>query len=201
VVEGPSQRLLVPTATFDAVITDPPYADDVHYSELSDLFRAWAGLPTGTLTGDAIVRRLHGPNGTDAYQQLLTDVFQELHRALRPGGHLILSYANREPSAWVALFSALQDAGFRVVGYQVVPSENELDHAKAGKRACTLDVLLDLVHADTPNVMRWRPSEELDGDEGAYCKVIGERCLDIGTLTSGWAAAFIEDLRATEFLR
>src|SRR5690606_19529261 len=150
----------VPDATFDAVVTDPPYHDDVSYAELSDLFRAWAGLTTGTLKGDAIVRRGSGAGGgTAAYQALLTDIFTEVHRTLRPGGHLILSYANREPAAWVALLQALQDAGFRTAGYAVVHSENELDHSKAGRRACNLDVLIDLVHVDARHVKQFVPSK------------------------------------------
>ncbi|MGH9266716.1 MAG: hypothetical protein ACRD0D_00905 [Acidimicrobiales bacterium] len=200
VVEGPSQHLVVPTGSLDAVITDPPYADDVHYSELSDLFRAWAGLPTGSLAGDAIVRRLHGPDGTDAYQQLLTNVFREVHRALRPGGHLILSYANREPSAWVALFNALQDAGFRAVGYQVVASENELDHAKAGKRACTLDVLLDLVPTWCGRVIPNKPGSEPSTDEEAFCRLVGGWALKIGKLGADWGVTFTDEARASTFL-
>lgn len=41
VVNGDSSRLALPDASVDAVITDPPYFDFVHYSELSDFFFAW----------------------------------------------------------------------------------------------------------------------------------------------------------------
>jgi len=41
VLNGDSARLPLPDGCVDAVITDPPYFDFVHYSELSDFFFAW----------------------------------------------------------------------------------------------------------------------------------------------------------------
>jgi len=201
VVAGGSQRLVLPTGILDAIITDPPYHDDVHYGELSDLFRAWAGETTGALDGDAIVRRLTGASGTDAYQQLLTDIFTEAHRALRTDGHLILSYANRHPGAWVALFNALEAAGFRAAGYTVVHSENETDHAKAGRRACTLDVLIDLVPVSGRRVVRHQPAGPAANDEEEFCHRVGAQALRIGSLPLGWAEGFTVAVRSTAFLR
>ena len=201
VVAGGSQRLLLTTGVLDAVITDPPYHDDVHYGELSDLFRAWAGETTGALHDDAIVRQLLGTSGTDAYEQRLTVIFTEAHRALRSDGHLVLSYANRHPGAWVALFSALEAAGFRAAGYTVVQSENETDHAKAGRRACTLDVLIDLVPADDRQVETHQPVGSATSDEEEFCRLVGANALKIGSLPSGWAEGFTAAARVSAFLR
>lgn len=200
VVAGGSQRLVLPTGILDAVITDPPYHDDVHYGELSDLFRAWTGETPGALEGDAIVRRLTGTSGTDAYQKLLTDIFTEVHRALRCDGHLVLSYANRYPGAWVALFNALQAAGFQAAGYTVVHSENETDHAKAGRRACTLDVLIDVVPLDGGRVVHHQPAGSPANDEEKFCRIVGAHALRIGTLSPDWAESFTTAARATAFL-
>lgn len=41
ILNGDSSRIALPDASVDAVITDPPYFDFVHYSELSDFFFAW----------------------------------------------------------------------------------------------------------------------------------------------------------------
>jgi putative DNA methylase len=41
ILNGDSSKLPVPTKSVDAVVTDPPYFDFVHYSELSDFFFAW----------------------------------------------------------------------------------------------------------------------------------------------------------------
>jgi putative DNA methylase len=41
ILNGDSSSLPIPDASVDAVVTDPPYFDFVHYSELSDFFFAW----------------------------------------------------------------------------------------------------------------------------------------------------------------
>ena len=200
VVSGSSSRLCIASHQLDAVVTDSAYHDDVQYGELSDLFRAWAGETTGALEGDAVVRRRNDRSGTDAYRDLLTSVFREIHRALRPGGHLVLSYANRQPAAWVALFAALQAASFEAVGYTVVHSENETDHAKAGRRACNLDVLIDLVPAGSGRLRRHQPQGDAVGDEAAFCHLIGRHALSVGHLPDGWADSFCDEVRNAPFL-
>lgn len=200
IVEGSSERLALQKESLDLVLTDPPYHDDVQYGELSDIFRTWAGITTGALDGDAIVRRASTTATTDTYRDLLALVFREAFRALRREGHLILSYANRQPRAWIALFEALQAAGFRAVGYEIVRSENEIDHAKAGKRACTFDVLIDLVPGGCQRVELHRPSARASSDETMFCELVGEQALHIGSLREGWTDAFDDKLRRSAFL-
>ncbi len=202
IVAGGSQRLVVPKGALDAVITDPPYHDDVHYGELSDLFRAWADEATGVLEGDAIVQRqLQGDRTTDVYERTLTRIFKEVRRALREDGHMVLSYANRHAGAWVALINALTAAGFVTAGYTVVHSENESDHAKLGKRACTLDILVDLVPSTDRVVEQHRPSGRPTTDEERFCRLVGEQLLDIGHLGEGWSEPFTHTLNGSTFVR
>lgn len=200
VVLGSSERLCVPAGSLDAVVTDPPYHDDVHYAELSDLFRAWAGGGTGAIEGDAVVHRGEMERATEDYCKRLVKVFTEVRRALCADGHLVLSFANREPRAWAALFAALQSAGFRTVGFEVVHSENETDHAKAGRRACNLDVLIDLVATDR-RVHRHRPLARPKSDEEKFCRVVGAYALEIGSLCGGWRDDLLRELNASAFLR
>jgi putative DNA methylase len=145
VVCGDSAHIECSPGSFDLVLTDPPYHDDVHYGELSLLFRAWAGLSTDQLEGEAATNVATGVNadGT-AYAASLERIFVACHRGLRPGGRLIFSYANHEPRAWVALFAALQNAGFSAVACVSVHSENETDFKKRDVRSCTEDLLMEL---------------------------------------------------------
>jgi putative DNA methylase len=199
VVAGSSRRICLPDGVLDAVVTDPPYHDDVQYGELADLFRAWTGETTGAVDGDVIAS---GRSAADLlrYEERLSEVLTEIRRALRKRGHLILSYANRFPGAWAALLGALQSAGFRTVGYTIVHSENETDHAKAGRRACNLDVLIDLVVDDGTPVRRFSPRGGASSDEERFCRIAGRYALEVGNLKDGWRTKLEQDLGATAFL-
>ncbi len=186
VVIGSSTRLLATDNSIDLVCTDPPYHDDVKYGELSEIFRAWAGLDTTRVDGEAVVSSATLVD-TDAYEATLTRAFREMRRALKPNGHLVLSYANRDPAAWAALFSALQAAGFTAIGFQVVHAENDIDHAKAHRRACNLDLILDLVTAADHALEKFiAHGPQVRTDEEDFCHAVGKIALQIGSLDGAW---------------
>lgn len=201
VVAGSSQRQLLPSGSVDLVLTDPPYHDDVQYGELSLPLQAWAGLVAPESAGDAVVNRATGQLVAEgSYTALLTSIFRESARLLRPEGHLVFSYANRDPRAWVQLFDALQGAGLRAAGCAVVHSENETDHAKRGVRACTLDLLLDLVPVSALPLVQHEPPAAA-GPEQEFLALVASYALKIGGLRTGWQSAFLEEAATEEFLR
>ncbi|SOC48547.1 Adenine-specific DNA methylase, contains a Zn-ribbon domain [Blastococcus aggregatus] len=201
VVAGSSQRQLLPTGSVDLVLTDPPYHDDVQYGELSQPLQAWAGLASPESVGDAVVNRATGQLvAAGSYSALLSSIFRESARLLRPDGHLIFSFANRDPKVWVELLEALQRAGLRAAGCAVVHSENETDHAKRGVRACTLDLLLDLVPLSTKPVEQHRPATAA-GDEGQFLDIVTRYVLQVGDLGTGWHEAFLEQAAAAAFVQ
>ncbi|MBU8828736.1 hypothetical protein [Mycolicibacterium goodii] len=206
VVVGSSTRLLAPDNSIDLVCTDPPYHDDVKYGELSEIFRAWAGLDHSRLDGEAVVST--DVVNTADYEATLKGAFSEMRRALKPGGHLVLSYANRQPGAWAALFGALQGAGFTAVGYQVVQAENDADHAKTNRRACNLDLILDLVVSDGRPLKRFTPPlAPKETEEADFCRMLGTFALRVGRLDGPWREKlkravnthpFVEDKRRND---
>ena len=201
VVAGSSQRQLLPSGSVDLVLTDPPYHDDVQYGELSQPLQAWAGLAAPDSGGDAVVNRATGQLVADgSYTALLASIFRESARLLREDGHLIFSYANRDPRAWAQLLEALQSAGLRAAGCTIVHSENETDHAKRNVRACTLDLLLDLVPVSSRDVEKHRP-ELGAGAEQEFLAIVADYVLSVGELAGGWQAEFLEATADVEFLQ
>ena len=201
IVEGSSERINLRCGSADLVLTDPPYHDDVQYDELSLPLRAWSKLSITKLDNEAVV---HAGTGTKraprSYRALLVRLFSECRRVLNPRGRLILSYANREPDAWVDLFSALQAARFRGLGYSIVHSENETDHAKRGVRACALDLIMELTRQLDIAVIQSRPGSTLDGPEAEFLTVIGDTFLRLGKLDQ-WEDDFVTALKASRFLQ
>ena len=201
VVAGSSQRQLLPSGSVDLVLTDPPYHDDVHYGELSQPLQAWAGLTAPDSGGDAVVNRATGQLVADgSYTALLASIFRESARLLREDGHMIFSYANRDPQAWAQLLEALQNAGLRAAGCTIVHSENETDQSKRNVRACTLDLLLDLVPVSSREVIQHRPLLGA-GEEQEFLAIIADYVLLVGELASGWQTDFLEAASGADFLQ
>jgi putative DNA methylase len=201
VVEGSSERMRLQAATVDLVLTDPPYHDDVQYSELSFPLRAWADHHMNRLEAEALVNQAleHNDRG-DEYRLLLQRIFGEARRTMKDDGHLIFSYANRDPAAWVALFEALQGAELRAAAFTVLHSENETDLAKRGIRSCTMDLLMDLVPVSTRKLQQWAPASLPNTSEGDFLGLVGAQFLNVGSLRNGWVEPFVASLRATTFL-
>jgi len=71
----------IPSATVDLVVTSPPFLNVVQYA-IDNWLRCWfVGV-------DAQAVRLTVPPQLEKWQKAMTGVFHELHRILRPGGHV-----------------------------------------------------------------------------------------------------------------
>jgi adenine-specific DNA methylase len=116
----------LPDCSVDLALTDPPYFDNIAYSELSDFFVPWLELleqipatPRRQSFGAEV-----GVGGRDAadnarFGRMLACCFQEVARVLKPEGWLIFTFQHKTVRAWDALASALAGAGFQVL--QVFP--------------------------------------------------------------------------------
>jgi putative DNA methylase len=196
VVQGSSERQLLADRSVHLALTDPPYHDDVQYGELSLPLRAWAGMSLEDADGDAAVNPRTKATDQTA---LLTRIFRETARTLRSDGHLLFSFANRDPRAWIELIGALDAAGLRAVGAEMVHSENESDLAKRNGRACTLDLILDLAPRGGPAIEPHHP-KIVDSDEGRFLATVAEQVLLIGALPKAWADGFRKQLEGEAFL-
>jgi hypothetical protein len=192
IVCADARTIKLPDRSVDLILTDPPYHDDVQYGELSLPLRAWAGLSIDALEGETIAVAFDGGQ----YRRLLTSVLREASRVLTRDGHLILTYANRSPAAWIAYLAALQAAGFRTVGALTIHAENETDSTKRGRRACNRDLVLDLVadsgrrrsHEERSAAWTGQSLSAPGDDERGFLAVIAHYAVRVGALPPGWEA-------------
>ncbi len=127
-LNGDSSSLPLPDASVDAVVTDPPYFDFVHYSELSDFFFAWL-RPVLAHRYPWMNRDHCGDSGEVQHKDplvfasQLTLVFRECHRVLKDTGVLAFSFHHSRPTGWAAICKAISDSGFVVVAAHPVHAE------------------------------------------------------------------------------
>lgn len=130
VTRGSATRLSWPSETFDAVVTDPPYYDNVFYANLADFFYVWLKQSIGDLypehfTSVATPKReeavadscRHEGSRAQAllfYEQTMEQAFREANRVLKPGGCTCVIYAHKTTLGWATLVDALRKAGSQV---------------------------------------------------------------------------------------
>lgn len=122
---------VVPSSSVDLVLTDPPYFDNVAYSELADFFQPW--LEQLGLVPEAEARR-HLVNGAlrgqrtkkdsmRSFTRGLAEAFGEIHRVLKPAGLVVFTFRHSMGDAWYAMAKALLTARLKPI--QVLPMPGE----------------------------------------------------------------------------
>jgi putative DNA methylase len=148
VLNGDSSQLPVPDRSVDAVITDPPYFDFVHYSELSDFFFAWIS-PVLKSRYPWFAREDSSGKGevqhkdSRMFARQLTSVFSECCRVLKDDGVLAFSFHHSRAEGWAAIYEAVTNAGFKVAAAHPVHAELRASSPKtAAKDPISLDAIL-----------------------------------------------------------
>jgi DNA modification methylase len=96
----------------DYVFTDPPFGQNLVYSDLNFLLEAWLRVRTTTLE-EAIVSRAQRKD-LGAYGRIMEACFREYHRVLKPGRWMTVEFHNSRSSVWMAIQQAIGKAGFVV---------------------------------------------------------------------------------------
>jgi putative DNA methylase len=126
----------VPDGSVDVIITDPPFADSVMYSELSDYFYVWLRQALSPDYNDNFAspvvddsrEAVHNPGrGRDGafYTKVLSNVYAEAARKLKPGGRMAFTFHHSGKDAWRHIEDALVFAGFVVERWWPVFAEME----------------------------------------------------------------------------
>jgi adenine-specific DNA methylase len=142
-----AERVDEDDGSVDYVITDPPYYDNVQYSELSDYFYVWLReclheeydefRPELVPKAREIVANKSANKDEEFFVESLANVFSECHRVLKQDGEIVFTYHHNENEAWSVILEALIRSGFTITGAYPVQSEmpnnphiSDLDNAE-----------------------------------------------------------------------
>jgi putative DNA methylase len=136
--QSSATSLPYPNNNFDAIITDPPYYDNVPYSYLSDFFYVWLKRSVGHLYSDLFATPLTPKNeeivaysnreggfeeGKKYFEDMLKKSFKEIYRVLKPNGVSVIIYAHKSVAGWETLVNSLLDSGLVVSGAWPIHTE------------------------------------------------------------------------------
>lgn len=145
------------------VITDPPYAGNVNYSELSDFFYVWLRLvlaksyrefmPEIAPKADEIIENPTRGKSAQDFEDGLTQALSECQRLLADDGLLTFTFHHAEGNAWEALLRAICNAGFEIHSVYPIHSEREASLHLLDKEAAISYDLIHVCKKRDPNVM------------------------------------------------
>ena len=151
--QGSSAERAVNNHTAHVVVTDPPYAGNVNYSELADFFYVWLRL---ILKGkypsfapeycdkqaEVIENPSRGKSLQDFYRDL-RQVFTQTHSNLAAAGLMVFTFhhADEEGTVWEGLLESLCATGFEIAAVYPVHAEREASLHLLDKESISYDLV------------------------------------------------------------
>ena len=158
VTRGSATSIAQPDGYIDAVITDPPYYDNVSYADLSDFFFVWLKRTVGHLypehfsgqgtpkkneaVADASRHNGDQTRAKTAYEEMMSRALAEAVRVLKPGGIITIVYAHKTTLGWSTLVDALRRSGCEVVEAWPLDTERGARMIAVGSAALASSIFL-----------------------------------------------------------
>lgn len=127
--QADSSKFSLPKKSVDFIVTDPPYFDNVQYSDLSNFFRVWLQhlLPNESnwqySEMNSAVSNSNSYRGN--YAKMVYGIWKKCYSPLKPpNGRLIFTFHHWKGQAWAELAISLLKANYRLINSYVIKSEN-----------------------------------------------------------------------------
>lgn len=148
-VTGSSTNLHLANESIDYVFTDPPFGAYIPYSEINQVNELWLGHTT-RIRDEAIISPSQGKDVVE-YERILTSVFAEVSRVMKPTADGTLVFHSSQASVWQALATSLAGAGLTITAASILDKTQASFKQVNGHLAVSGDPLL-LVRKCAPSV-------------------------------------------------
>jgi adenine-specific DNA methylase len=158
VLQGDASDLPLSDDSIQAVVVDPPYGDNIIYSEIADAFYVWQkhylkdvfpdefSQEQTNKTAEAVenpsLDDIQGGSARQRYEDKMGEIFTESYRVLEEGGVITIYFTDKEISAWDSLTMSIMDAGFTITATHTISSESPSRIGVQGQSSADTSLLL-----------------------------------------------------------
>lgn len=173
---GDAATSSLPDESVDLIVTDPPYMDNVHYSELADFFHSWlreiepfegyCAAPKSTRqTGE-----VQSPSPAE-FGRAIEKVWCCCERILKADGLMAFTFHQARISGWIEVVRALHSAGFIVTAVQPIKGEMSSSVTKSGREPSNLDSIVVCRKRSANGIIRRGPDKPADAADRALSRL------------------------------
>lgn len=137
---GDCSRSNIPADSIDYIFTDPPFGENIYYSDLNLLVETWHRVRTNP-GKEAIIDRVKNKT-LPTYQALIEGCFREYYRTLKPGRWITIEFSNTRASVWNSIQIAMSNAGFIVAGVSALDKKQGTFQAVNSPTAVKQDLVI-----------------------------------------------------------
>ncbi len=104
--------------SIDYIFTDPPFGDNIMYSELNFIWEAWIKVKTNNKS-EVIVNKTQNKDLPE-YHFLMRKAFSEYYRVLKPDRWITVVFHNSKSTIWKIIQDSITKAGFIIAQVTVL---------------------------------------------------------------------------------
>lgn len=132
----------IPDDSVSLIITDPPYMDQVLYSEYMQLYKPFIGIGFN-LQDEIIVSSAPERNKSkNEYFTLLYEVFDMCKRKLKENNIMCLFFHDSNLDVWVKLIQILESNGFKFISQEHIKKSKTVKNILSPKKSLSGDAIL-----------------------------------------------------------
>ncbi|TFF89450.1 MAG: hypothetical protein EU549_00610 [Promethearchaeota archaeon] len=115
-LNAPSQKALkkFPDDSIDYIITDPPHGNRQPFLELSMIWNSWLNFEVNYEDEIVISFSKERHKSSQEYYKLITLVFREIERVLKPNRYFTLMFNSLDKQSWESLFQCIDKFNFEM---------------------------------------------------------------------------------------
>ncbi len=156
-----TSNLNIPESSLDYIFTDPPFGENIFYSDLNLITESWHKIFTN-VNSEAIIDKFKDKE-IYQYRLLMQSCFKSYYKALKPGRWITIEFSNSSASVWNSIQIALQEAGFIVGNVSVLDKKQGSFRAVTTKTAVKQDLVISAYKPNGGFEERFKTESPIEG--------------------------------------
>lgn len=143
----------IPDDSVDLVITDPPYMDQVLYSEYMQLYQPFLNFQFNLEDEIVVSNAENRGKNKNIYFDLLNSVFNVTSRKAKEDAYMALYFHDSSLLVWNDLLKVLELNGFKYITQQHIPKTRTLKNILSPKKSLSGDAILLFQNTKRPVIV------------------------------------------------